>query len=348
VSVTLIAVGPAARAAWREALEHDPQALISQTPAWMDCVCDAGRYEDATRAYEAADGHLLVLPLARRRVPGVAGVAASMPFGWGTGGLISSRGHLSGADVAEVVADLVGQRAIAIGVRPSPLTAAAWSAGVPDHVPHTQHMTQSISLDGGFDAAWSRAAATVRSHCRKAERRGVTVQRDATGRLIPVFERLYRMSVERWARQQHEPLWLARWRAGHRDPEEKFRSVAARLGPACRVWTAWREDHPLAAVVVLTHGHHSTMWRAAIDKEAIRGTGANELLHQAAIAEACEEGHRYFHLGDSAPGSELARNKRGFGTVDIHYPGYRFERLPLTAADRFLRTRVKRAIGFHE
>jgi hypothetical protein len=348
VSVSLIAVGPAARTAWREALERDPDALVSQTPAWMDCVRDSGRYEDATRAYEAADGHLLVLPLARRRLPGVPGVAASMPFGWGTGGLISSRGRLTSADVRDVVAELVGQRMIAIGVRPSPLTAAAWSAALPDHLLRTQHLTQSISLIGGTDAVWSRAAATVRSHCRKAERRGVTLQRDDTGRHIPVFDSLYRMSVERWAREQHEPSWLARWRASRRDPEEKFRSVAARLGRACRVWTAWRAGSPVAAMVVLTHGRHSTMWRAAIDKDAVRGTGANELLHHAVIAEACEEGHRYLHLGDSAPGSKLARNKRGFGTVDMTYAGYRFERLPLTEADQFLRVQVKRAIGFRD
>jgi hypothetical protein len=32
----------------------------------------------------------------------------------------------------------------------------------------------------------------------------------------------------------------------------------------------------------------------------------------------------------------------------VHYAGYRFERVPLTAVDRFLRGQVKRVIGFRE
>jgi lipid II:glycine glycyltransferase (peptidoglycan interpeptide bridge formation enzyme) len=114
------------------------------------------------------------------------------------------------------------------------------------------------------------------------------------------------------------------------------------------VWVAWRGGVALAAVIVLTHGRHSTMWRAAMDKDAARGTGATELLHRSAIAEACEQGHRFYHLGDSAPSSELARNKHGYGAANVHYAGYRFERLPLTAADRFVRGQAKRLIGFRE
>jgi hypothetical protein len=100
--------------------------------------------------------------------------------------------------------------------------------------------------------------------------------------------------------------------------------------------------------VVLAHGEHSTMWRAAMDKEAARGTGATELLHRSVIADACDHGHRFYHLGDSAPSSELARHKRGFGAADLHYAGYRFERVPLTAADRFVRGHAKRVIGFRD
>jgi CelD/BcsL family acetyltransferase involved in cellulose biosynthesis len=297
----------------------------------------------------SADGHQLILPLARRRVPGMPVAASSMPFGWGTGGLISSRGRVSAEDVAAVVADVALDHALFIGVRPSPATAAAWAAGVPKDALRTPHMTQTVDLSGGFDAVWKhRFASTVRSHCRKAERRGVTVQRDDVGRLIPVFDALYRCSVQRWASQQHEPKWLAQWRARRRDPLQKFQTVAERLGTACRVWVASRFGQPVASMIVLVHGHHSMMWRAAMDKEAARGSGASELLHSLAIEEACAAGHRFFHLGESAPSSLLARNKRGFGGEEIHYTGYRFERLPMTAADRFLRRQVKRVLRFRD
>lgn len=349
MSLELTGVGTSARAAWRRALAVDPDALVSQTPEWMDCVCASGRYEDATRAYASRDGHVLVLPLARRRRSGPMGVLTSMPFGWGTGGLVTSCEGVRSDDIAAVAADLATQPALLIGVRPSPGTAQAWLDGVPANVVRTHHMSQTVDLTDGFDAVWSQGfASTVRSHCRKAERKGVTVERDDTGRLMTVFDALYRKSVDRWAAQQHEPLWLARWRAARRDPTEKFQDVAKGLGSACRVWVASRAGEPVASMVVLAHGHHSTMWRAAIDKEAVKGTGASELIHRMAFEEACNSGHRYFHLGDSAPSSALARNKRGFGAAEFHYTGYRFERLPLTAADSFLRRQVKWAIRFRD
>jgi hypothetical protein len=314
----------------------------------MDCVCDSGDYGDVTRLYMTESGDRLVLPLARRRLPRALSSISSMPFGWGTGGLISSRGHASPGDVGAVVADLRRERALVIAVRPSALVAGAWEPAMPCDALRIPYMSQAVDLSGGLDAVWNGFAPTVRSHCRKAVRRGVTLERDDTGRLMPVFDALYRKSVDRWASQQHEPRWLARWRACRRDPNEKFHNVARRLARACHVWVAWRAGEPIAAVVVLVHGHHSTMWRSAIDKESARGMGATELIHQMAIQEACAAGHRFYHLGDSAPGSALARHKRGYGAKERPYTGYRFERLPVTAVDHFLRSKAKRVIGFED
>ena len=315
----------------------------------MDAVCATGQHVDATRAYLTDEGHELILPLARRRALRPMMVASSMPFGWGTGGLLSSRGSLTDGEVAAVVRDLVSQDALFIGVRPNPLRARPWATAVPNGTVRTAHMFQSIDLTVGFDAIWNRRLpATVRSHCRKAERRGITIECDDTGRLIPVFDYLYRRSVARWASQQHEPLWLAEWRANRRDPPEKFRSVARGFGPACRVWMAWKGDRPVASMIALCQGHQCIMWRAAMDKDAIKGTGANELLNARAIEQACDEGHRFFHLGESAPSSSLAHNKAKFGADELHYTGFRFERLPLTAADQLLRRQVKWVIGFRD
>lgn len=350
MTLQLTAVGAEARAVWRQVLPSDPDALVSQTPEWMDCVCASGRYEDATRAYGNGDGRRIVLPLAKRRnLPAAAGLASSMPFGWGTGGLVSSGGGVSAEEVAAIVADLWTRPGLRVGVRPSPAASTPWDAAVPANVVRVRHMTQSVDLSGGFDHVWKHGfAGTVRSHCRKAERRGVTAERDDTGRLMGVFDELYRRSVDRWAQQQHEPQWLAQLRARRRDPRSKFEHVAQRLGPACRVWVAWRAGEPIAAIVVLTHGRHSALWRGAMDKDAVKGTGANQLLHRLAIEEACEAGHRFFHLGESAPSSGLARHKQGFGATAEYFTDYRFERIPLTPADRFLRRQVKRVIGFRD
>jgi hypothetical protein len=85
-----------------------------------------------------------------------------------------------------------------------------------------------------------------------------------------------------------------------------------------------------------------------MDKDVAAKAGANELLHRMAIEEACAAGHRFFHLGESAPDSSLARNKRAFGAEEWYSTSYNFERLPVTAVDRFLRRQVKRMIGFRD
>jgi lipid II:glycine glycyltransferase (peptidoglycan interpeptide bridge formation enzyme) len=210
-------------------------------------------------------------------------------------------------------------------------------------------MSQTLDLAGGFDHVWARRfSSNVRRACRRAERLGLAVEWDERGRLVDAFDALYRLSVSRWAADQHEPERLAQWRARRRDPRRKFALVAERLGPSCRIWLARRAGEPVAAIIVLRHGAHSSYWRGAMDSERARGSGVNELLHRLAIEHACAEGGRWYHMGDTAPGSSLARFKRGFGAVEQQHAGYRFERLPLTAADALARRQVKRVIGFRD
>ena len=84
----LVATAGDARALWEQALEADASAVVSQTPAWLDAACASGRLRDATRAYESSDGRVLVLPLARvAGIPRAIAPVASLPFGWGAGGL---------------------------------------------------------------------------------------------------------------------------------------------------------------------------------------------------------------------------------------------------------------------
>ncbi len=345
----LTAKGPAARGVWKRVLAQDPDATISQTPAWMDCLSATGHWTDVTRAYLADDGRELVLPLAGwRSSDGASPIAASMPFGWGTGGVLCLAGRLSATDVAAVVRDLYRERPVRATLRPSPAMEPAWTSGVPEHVRRTRHMSQSVGLADGFSAVSGRFSSSVRRNVHKAERGPITVEWDEGPRLIPVFDALYRISVARWAERQHEPRTLAQWRARRRDPPSKFWLVAERLGAACRVGVAWRAGQPAAAIIVLTHAEHSTYWRGAMDQALAARTGANELLHWMAIKHACRAGHRWYHMGDSAPASSLAEFKRRFGAEAEHYTGYRLERWPLSSAEELLRTGVKRLLRFRD
>jgi hypothetical protein len=335
----LVGTGPAARPTWEAVLPTDPTVPAFQTPAWMDAICAATSYQDATCAYHTEDGRSVVLPMVRRALPGPLSLEASLPVGWGTGGLVSSDGKVSSDDVAGVVADIRRRAGLRMTIRPGPAGHAAWEAAVPSDVVRTRHMVQAVDLAGGFDDVWhERFSSAVRRACAKAERSELRVEAAEGRLLIPVFDALYRLSVTRWARQQGRHVRVAQLEARYREPRRKFEAVADRLGPGCRVWVAWRGGHPAASIVVLSHGDHASYWRGAMDPEVEAGTRANQLLHRLAIEHACSFGQRFYHMGESRPDSSLARFKRGFGAQEHYYTAYRFERLPLTlATDRFRR-----------
>lgn len=70
----------APRDVWRQLLRADPDALPSESPEWLDCICADGRYEDANLLYQTADGQQMVLPEVRRSyLPGVPSVLDSFP-----------------------------------------------------------------------------------------------------------------------------------------------------------------------------------------------------------------------------------------------------------------------------
>src|SRR6266498_4997899 len=96
---------PAPRKVWQELFKLDDEAIPYQHSAWLDCISEAGNYEDISRLYESSNGRQFILPLVRRRgFPEVLTPAASLPSGWGMGGLIGS--NMQAEDVATVFKDL--------------------------------------------------------------------------------------------------------------------------------------------------------------------------------------------------------------------------------------------------
>lgn len=341
-------VTPAPTSVWNELLDGDEHALITQTPDWLACIRRVGAYSDATRLYVFDDGRRILLPFARRshRPAGLA-TEASWPFDWGIGGPLAD-GPVDAGHVREVYADLILNPALVRTLRPGPRADAAWR-GAPPIFRRTEHSTHVVDLSGGFDVVWgTRFRSSVRRAVRKADRAGLRVDVDRTGRLVPVFYDLYRQSVERWAKQQHEPLPLARWRAGRANPMRKFQVVADLLGERCAIWVAWKADEPVAALVVLRHGRQAKYWRGAMNADLASPTRANDLLHRLAIEDACQDGCTQYHMGDSRPASGLAVFKAGFGAQPYPSHSYRAERLPITRVDQGLRLVAKRALRFRD
>jgi lipid II:glycine glycyltransferase (peptidoglycan interpeptide bridge formation enzyme) len=205
-----------------------------------------------------------------------------------------------------------------------------------------------LDLEGGFERVWNdRFTQLARRNVRKAEKAGLVVERGSSDEHIAAFEELWKRSVERWARRQHEPLWLSRIRGRHLDPPRKFRLLASILGDACGVWLALLDGRPVAAAIVL-RGANAHYTRGAMDAEAAGPTRANYVLHARAIEDARDAGCRHYHMGETGTSRSLAFFKTRFGAEAYPYAEYRFERLPFTPLELRLRAVVKRAVGFVE
>ncbi len=341
-------VSPAPTAVWREVLAADPTAVVTQTPDWSACVSAVGPYRDASRLYVFEDGRRVVVPLARSgRLPRGVAPESSWPFDWGVGGPIAD-GPIGYGHSGAVYADLARRARVRVTMRTGPGADRAWTAA-PAAFARMAYHSHVLDLAGGFEQVWSqRFRSSVRRAVRKAERSRLRVEVDESGRLVPVFDLLYRQSVQRWAAQQHEPLALARWRSRRANPVAKFHAVADRLGSRCAVWVAYDGDEPAAAIIVLRHGGHAKYWRGAMNAELASPLRANDLLHRLAIEAACNAGCHEYHMGESRPDSSLARFKAGFGARSCQGASYRLERVPLTAAQDRLRSVVKHALGFQD
>jgi hypothetical protein len=351
-AVRLVATGPDARDGWEKvAISAHDQLAICHQPVWMDCVTDSGTFVDATRLYETADGRQLVLPLVRRAVtPGPVGLYESWPPYWegarDSGGLISEHGPVTAADVRGVLADLRRLPAVRIRVVPSTHDAAAWQQAAPESIARLMPLKAFVvDLSGGFEQIWSqRSSKKTRYKVRKAERSGVEVEHDSTGRLLPVFDQLYRRSVDAWADAHFLPTPVARRLIERRHDHRKLCMVAGRLGEACRVWIAWKDGEALSGIVVHSSGAAATYWKGATDKAKVRALGATDLLHSRAMQLACEEGRSRYDLGTSGLES-LSQFKLSLGAAPVRYHSYQVERVPLTAAQEWMRARFKNALG---
>ena len=336
----------APREVWRAVLADDPRALPEHTPEWVDAICAAGPFRDATRLYEFGDGRRFVLPLVRRTGPGgVVGQLWSLPRSWGLGGLVGP--HLDPDVVHRVVDDLASLRAVRVVVRPDPGRGEWQTVAAHPKVHATPRRAHLLDLTAGLDDVRARLPALTRRNLRTAQRLGVRVEVDPDGSLLPVYHRLYDLSVERWAAQQNEPLALARRRAARRDPTGKFDVIATHMGKAFRHYVAFDGNTPAAAIIVL-FGQTASYLRGAMDRDVAARVRANDLLQWTAIQDACAAGCTYYHLHETGQSQSLARFKERFGAVPVDFGDYRIERFPVTKVDTALRTMVKKAIGFQD
>jgi Acetyltransferase (GNAT) domain len=347
-------VSPVRREVWESLLRSDRDAAVTQTLAWRDAVMGTGRYRDVSLLYEFGSGRQVVLPLVRRRgQPRQAAVLASWPHEWSVGGPISQDGRVSPAEAAAVLADVARRGTLAAQITLRYNADRNWldQAG---RFRVMQYGCYVLDLEGGFGQVWERRFRGVtRTAVRKAERSGLEVEVDRSGRLLGVLCELYERSIQARAARRHDPVWLTRARMDQIAPVSlpQMKLVADAFGKDCATWVARSKGQAVAGLIVLRSGTHAHGWRIASDKELAHPVRATELLHRLDIEEACREGFRFYNMGGAPAGSPLARYKEKFG-ADLHFTHELYaEHLPVRAARaarRFAENLVKKTLRLHE
>ncbi len=337
-------ISPAPRDLWRSALAADPDTLLSQTPEWTDLISAVDGWTDASRLYFWPSGRHLVLPMMAKRSCGLTLFEASLPAGWGYGGLVG--GRVTPDEAATVYADLSASYPLRRSLCPNCTQGAAWSK-VTDEVRNAtilRSRAHAVKLDGGVGSVWKRFSENARRCVRKAEKQGLEVECDTTGGLLGVFHELWLLSTERWARRSRHPLWLVRSQGRRLNPDTRWKQIAKHATGAAAIWIAHHRGQPVAGIVVL-RGPNDHYTRGAMDQELAGPTRANFLLHWLAIQDACQRGSRWYQMGRSGPSDGgVSRFKESFGAISYEFPEIRLERLPLSRFDQAVRRAAKRLI----
>jgi Acetyltransferase (GNAT) domain len=330
-------ITPAPRREWLSLLDRDTHATIYQTPEWLDAICRSEGYEDASRLYETAAGRQFVLPVVRRRMCGALSIEESMPSAWGMGGLLAAE-PIDADDLGLIWSDLQSNANARLRVRDSNL-----GRGLPVNGHHlepiaviweTKHV---LDVREGFDAVYSKSFhRSAKKGIRKAERAGVAVECDSSGRLVPVYYDLYTRWVARSAAERNLPTSLMLHRARSRESLRKFQVMAKLLGTSSKIWVAWFKGEPIAATISLSYKSRAFAFRGHGDKELANSLHANDLLHCYRIEDACRAGCTSYNMGGSGGIPSLMAYKAKFGAVAMEFPVYTIESFPLRQISRSL------------
>jgi hypothetical protein len=320
------------------------------TPVWADCVTESGRFVDATRLYEAPDGSRFVLPLATwRRFKAPFRLLDAWPGYWvmgGDGGGLAGERETRVDDVQGVLRDLAGLGAARVRIAPSRRDAHVWEDAVDScadimHLHREALQTHEVDLSGGFETVWSELFGwKLRGKCKRAEREGVTIEHAVGEGLLDVFDALHRQAMDRWTNEHWLPPALARRVLASQSAQPKLRTVARRVGKAFTVWVASQGGRPVSAIVLLTKGESATYWCGATDRDISRNSGAVHLLHSRAIEYSCTTGAVRYDMGSSGLES-IRRFKESLHAHEVQHSAYVLERLPITAAERQLRSSAR-------
>jgi uncharacterized membrane protein len=316
-SIEVVTGSGISRNDWSAVFEADGLATPYQSPDWMRSVTASGRLTDATRMY-VSDAGRTILPLAVSRGMMFGRSAASMPYGFGAGGLISDHA-VCGDEMAFIVADVETLGVSRLSIRPNPMQWPLWKTRADDWqiVNRTSHV---IDLSGGFDTYWERVISKEkRNRARKAETFGTVLERGSGPEFVERYYRLYLHWAQERSAVRGIPRPLTGLSARLREPFWRFRDTAKGMGDKLTIYIAVNKGRDVAAAILLRAGRTVADWRSASDPLRCREVLGNDFLLINMIRDACADGARHYHLGESGGVESLMKFKEQYGARTMSY-----------------------------
>ena len=290
MSASCSVTSPVPRAEWESMLRSDENAVVTQSLPPRDALLASGRYQDVSALYEFSSGRRVLMPMARSRwEPPWAARVSSWPGGWAAGGPITQGGPVTPAEAAAVLADVTRRGTLAAYMMLQPQADQVWLSEGARYFKIAERGWYLLDLSGGFEHVWQHKFRRVtRKAVRKAERSGVQIDVDRSGRLLGVVSDLYEKNVRQRAASRNQPVWFMRRQMSQVSPSDTELALVARhFGQDCATWVARFEGQPAAALVVLRSGPYAKAWAGGLDRAPAAQAGASEMLYQVIIEEAC-------------------------------------------------------------
>ena len=169
----------------------------------------------------------------------------------------------------------------------------------------TSCSTHVLDLTPGYDAVWTGSfPAKTRNMCRKAERGGLTAERDSSPESVAAYASLYRASSRAW---------------GYAPPPYPDLLFQALLASAwAELWVARVDAAIVAGAVMLPGSDDLLYWSGAMNRDYRQLAPSNALI-RAVVEDACERGISYLDFGASTGLSGVEAFKRSFGAREHAY-----------------------------
>lgn len=298
--------GPSLRliseAAWWEHIGNLRGIYYFQTPAWSRAIETA--YADhfsRPAIFTDSDGNDFILPLIeKRKALGAYKALFSLPFCTYGGPIPYTDKQAVWDELSEA---LLRKKAQQIFLDLGPAERFPELNGF-ETSPETEP-AHILDLSPGFDALWENSfAGRQRTGVRKAVKEGLDVERHFSGKAMNIFADFF---ADNFAEKGRKRVYTKKFHGALMDTSRE---------KAVSVYLASQDGETIAAIVILSWSDTVFYWASAY-KPGCRAGGANNLLLNQAIKDACAEGRRVFNFGRSTGLSGVMKFKASFGTNPV-------------------------------